>query len=176
MARFATLIALLLAVTTVQATMKFKTLTGAFLLSLMLVASGAAQQDPLDLGEADKAFFVISEPTVGAVEQLVSAELYFFHDVQNIANMSFAFGWDNPNLLVDSIDWSPAAKDAFDLAKLWLYRGSIDSCNANQLFQCTGMRMSGYGLEASSELQLVATYFFSCRELAAYYGGSGVCH
>ncbi len=64
------------------------------LLLCLLAGSVAAQQDPFDLGLHDSAFFVISEPTVGAVDQVVTVDLYFWNDGQALSNVAFGFGWD----------------------------------------------------------------------------------
>jgi len=126
----------------------------------LLAGSASAQQDPLDLGEADTAFFVISEPTVGAVDQLVTAELYFRNDVQSLSSVAFGFGWDNPNFQMESVVWSPEAVSAFNMMRIEYYRNNIDSTNANLKFQCVAMRVSGDGLVASDQPKLVVTYTF----------------
>ncbi len=131
----------------------------------ILVSPG--QQDPLDQGLPDSAFFVISEPTVGAVDQVVTAELYVWHDVQNLANLSAGFGWDNPNFVMESAVWSPEALAAFNLIRITYYENALDSTNATQLFQATGLRMSGGGLSASPAPQLVATYSFRASSWSA---------
>jgi len=140
--------------------MKFKILVSAMILCALLAVPASAQQDPLDLGEADTAFFVISEPTVGAVDQLVTAELYFWNDAQNMGNVSSGWGWDNPNFVMESAVWSPEAISAFNMLRLSYYQNDLDATNANQLFQATGMRIMGDGLVASTTAQLVVTYTF----------------
>jgi len=141
--------------------MKLKILAGAFILIAMFATTGAAQQDPLDLGLQDSAFFVISEPIVGAVDQVVTAELYFWNDAQDLTSVAFGFGWDNPNFQMEGTPvWSPDAMSAFNMMQLALYRSNLDSTNVNQKFQCVAMRMMGTGLVRSTTAKLVVTYTF----------------
>jgi hypothetical protein len=144
----------------VQVTMRLKIIAGAFVLMAMFAATGAAQQDPLDEGNADSCFFVISEPVVGLVDQVITAELYFYNDAQDIANMSTGWGWDNPNVVIEWCDWSPEADTSFNMMKLWVYRANFDTTNFYRFFQATGMRMMGPGLVAADASHLVATFTF----------------
>ncbi|MEW5795166.1 MAG: Ig-like domain-containing protein [Candidatus Zixiibacteriota bacterium] len=140
--------------------MNLRLFAGALFLASVFAATAAAQQDPKDEGVADSAFFVVLEPTVGLVDQVVTAQLYFFNTPQNLASVSGGYRWDNPKLVMDSVRWSPEAMAAFNLTQLAYYRNNRDSTNANRYFQATALRIFGDGLVASGAPKLIATYYF----------------
>jgi len=117
-------------------------------------------QDPLDLGSADSILMEIVLPDDWGTDSTFAVKLYCFNDVQNIGPISSGFSWDNPDVKMDLAVWSPEAMSAFNMVQFSYYRNSLDSTNANQLFQATGLCMFGDGLVASSERKLVVTYYF----------------
>jgi len=118
-----------------------------------------AQQDPLDLGLADSLTFVLQQPQVGLPTQVVTVQLYTFHDVQSLCGASAGFSWDNPKLVMESVTWSQEAIGAFDFGRLAYYRNRLDSTNANRKFELVVMAYTG-GFVPSLSRKLVVTYNF----------------
>ena len=72
--------------------MKGWTIVATLCLVALLSVSGWAQQSPLDQGEADSVFFEIAHmPDMAAGDSALILEVYYFNDVQNVANASAGF-------------------------------------------------------------------------------------
>jgi hypothetical protein len=125
-----------------------------------------AVHDPLDLGDADSIFVILSQPRLG-VDSIATAELYFRNDAQPVVGVSVALSWTDPSFSLDSVVFSPQAEDAFTIFRYWLYKGDADSSNVHRFFQCVGAGFPDDALPAGSDPKLIATYYFSVTGWAA---------
>ena len=138
-----------------------KILMVALVSGLLPAVSAVGQQDPLDQGEADSAFVILRQPRLGIDDSIAVAKLYFFNDAQTVVGASIGLSWDNPLLQIDSAVFSAEAEAAFSLFRYTLYKGDVDSSNANRLFQCSCLGHPDDGLAPGSQPRLIATYYFS---------------
>ena len=141
------------------------------LLSLSAPAS-RAQQDPIDQGDGDSIFVVVSQPQLGIGDTALMVELYLSHDAQPIVGMAIGLKWDNPNLRLDSAAAAAGAGELLSLYEFFFYKNDVDSSNARRLFQCAGLSQPGDSLPASSQPQLAARFYFT---LMAWSAGDSVC-
>ncbi|MCX6835278.1 MAG: T9SS type A sorting domain-containing protein [candidate division Zixibacteria bacterium] len=127
------------------------------LMAVFLFSAGVSAQD---LGAPDSVTFVIQQPVAGVADQVVTAQLYVFNDVQTITGASAAFSWDNTKLVMESVTWSPGADSVFDFMKLAYYGNSLALTNSEHKFQMAVGRMFKSGLLPYSSPQLILTYNF----------------
>ncbi len=136
------------------------------LLTLLLVGLGGTvpaqfMQDPADLGAADTVIIeAVAIPDVATAQTDLILELSYFNDANTIGLTGGGFSWDNPNFVLDSAVFSPAALAAFDLQRFVFFANNIDSSNANQLFQFAGVALAA-NLQPDPGRQLMATYYFT---------------
>ncbi len=137
----------------------------AILLIVLFVQLGIATttamavHDPLDAGDADSVFVVVSQPRLG-VDSVATVELYCLNDAQPIVGASVAMSWTSPDFSLDSIVFTQEAQTAFSVFRYGLYKGDIDSSNANGFIQCAVGGFPSDGLTASSTPTHIVTYYF----------------
>ncbi|MCP4686166.1 MAG: hypothetical protein GY867_12075 [bacterium] len=138
----------------------FTKILALFLAAGLLVSSLAlAQQDPLDQGGPDSAFFVIEDSLVGRGDSGAELELYVLNDTQDLKTVMVGFYWNNPNVYMDSVVLSPAADSAFDLIVIFP-DSRIDSTNIIRRFSFVGISFSPPHLLASDLARPMASYYF----------------
>jgi hypothetical protein len=131
------------------------------LISLVaLLLSSASVLAQFDTGAPDSLLFVIQQPVADVPSQVVTAQLYFFNDVQYITGASAGFSWDNPKLAMESYTWAPHVVDSFDMTRLAYYRNRLDSTNSAKRFQVVVARQFTTGWWPSPEPKLIVTYNF----------------
>jgi hypothetical protein len=122
--------------------MKFK-LFLAILALTAFAASASAQQDPLDAGAPDSIIAVFAHtPDVASADSSLVVEIYVVND-DPIKSMTCGFQWSPEWLQLVTAEFTPVAAASLDMFHLFYYRGSLDSTNAAQLCQVTGLRVLG---------------------------------
>jgi len=144
--------------------MKVKLIIAIF--ALVAFATGAsAQQDPLDLGDADSIFIEFAHtPDVAAGDSSLVVEVYIVHDYA-LGGLSCGWSWTPEWMQLDTGYFSPTAITAFNLLQAVYFPTDRAGSNANQTFQTSGLRLSGVGLLPSSGRTLIATYEFHIDSL-----------
>jgi hypothetical protein len=138
---------------------------------LGIASTVPAAQDPLDQGAADSILVVISQPRLG-VDRTATVGIYFFNDVQAIEAASIGLTWNSEKFSLDSVVFTSTAKTAFTIFRYGLYKGSRDSSNAANRFQCSGAGFPTTAIAAGSQPKLIATGYFS---VAGWAGGESFC-
>ena len=144
--------------------MKVKLLIAIFAL-VAFAAGTSAQQDPLDLGDADSIFIEFAHtPDVAAGDSSLVVEVYIVHDYA-LGGMSCGWQWTPEWMQLDTAYFTPTAIAAFDMMTLTYFPTDLAGSNANQTFQTSGLRMFSAGLLPSSGRTLIATYEFHIDSL-----------
>lgn len=128
------------------------------MVGILLLAGSAFAQ--VDLGEPDSLVMEASVTPDATTNQMhLQLDLYCYNDVNKLIGLSVGYGWDNPNMAMDS------AKLNFFTAVAWdgyfLTDGSVANTNANQRFLFSGFTYGGRGLNPSATRQLLASYYFT---------------
>ncbi|MBU0983110.1 MAG: hypothetical protein KKA42_04520 [candidate division Zixibacteria bacterium] len=136
-------------------------------LAIIMVGSAHAQfeQDPDDAGVADTVDMVISTVPDATTNQLhVQMDFYVLNDSNDVVSATCGFGWDNPNLQMDSAKATAEAIAAFNLQIFLLKGNSLATTNADQEFLFGGTRISGSGMVAGPTRRLWASYYFTLSD------------
>ena len=114
-----------------------------------------------DLGIRDSLKFVVAHAPSSA-DSIPHLQLnLFLNDDANIVNgLASGFGWDNPNLHLDSVKYSPYVKDSLSL-HVAFEDDNLDSTNANHRFLLAANRTIFSGLKPAASSQLLASYYFT---------------
>lgn len=149
-----------------------RTAFSVILAGIILLGGGesVAQKDRNDFGKPDSIMIVVTGPTTATNDSSVTVELYFLND-RPIITAGLLMFWDNPVLQYDSVRKSPAAQSGFNFPLRW-FPPSRDSINVYQYLTFLGLTMYGIGLPATSQPQLVATYYM---HLTSWPEGDQVC-
>ncbi|MFQ5498186.1 MAG: dockerin type I domain-containing protein [Candidatus Zixiibacteriota bacterium] len=129
------------------------------LLACLFIASVTTAQD---IGNPDTVAMVVSvAPQASPAQLQVQLDLYVYSDdVVKAATMGF--GWDNPNIQMDSAKDSPVTQTGFDFGRFFFETGDIAVTNANQRFLFGGSRLFGPGVVGdASGRRLWASYYFT---------------
>ncbi len=132
------------------------------IIALMAFAvSASAQQDPLDAGDPDSLIIVFAEtPDVGNQDSVLVVEIYIVSD-NPIKSISCGWSWTPAKISLETAYFSDAATIAFDMMRLFYYKNMVDSSNAVQQCQMTGLRMmSPSSYPGAAGRRLLATYEF----------------
>lgn len=144
--------------------MKLRLLATAFVLVVGLTLPATAQftQDPNDQGVADTVDMVLTVAPDATTNQLkVQFDLYGFNDVDTLSGMASGYGWDNPNLQMDSAVVAPIISSSFDFI-ISVYEGqNIGLTNTNQRFPFVASRLFNVGLLPDPSRRLWASYYFT---------------
>jgi hypothetical protein len=127
----------------------------AIVISLLLITAIPALSQ--DAGEPDTVRLEIIIDTVG-LDGAIELWVYSDEDLKSVAT---GFGWDNPNLQMDTAIIEAELSAAFDIGPfVWQTDNNIDTTNFYQHFQFGGSRLFSDGLTGSGSARLWATYNF----------------
>lgn len=119
-----------------------------------------------DLGAEDSLKFVVAQaPTATDSNSQMQLDLYLFNDANVVNGLASGFVWDNPNLHVDSVKFSPYVQDNLSL-KIAFDSDTIDSTNENRRFLFVANKTIFSGIQPSPSQQLLASYFFTLSDWA----------
>jgi len=131
------------------------------ILCLGILSSLVRAQTGTDMGIPDTVRFELSVNEVIGNDVKLVGRLFFFNDAQNLAAVGVGFGWDTPNLRMDSAKMTPDTESAFNFIRFLFKGNDIRITNRDQQFLFVGSRIIGNGLTANDVAQHVATYWFT---------------
>jgi hypothetical protein len=139
-----------------------------FLMTMMvgvvLFAGSAFAQ--ADQGMPDSLIMEASvTPDVTTNQMHLKLDVYCYNDVDKLIGISCGFGWDNPNLVMDSA--RPSLTSFFAWDKFFLFDGDLSTTNLNKRFLFSGFTLGSKGLEPDPARQLMASYYFTLSSWSA---------
>jgi hypothetical protein len=119
-------------------------------------------QSPVDSLAADTLDMVFSvQPYAAGGLTAVRADLYVYCDAIGLTSITTRFGWDSPDIHMDSAFLSPQSATFLNLFNFLYDKGNLDTTNANQRFQFAAASLRFPLFPPSTTRQLLASYFFT---------------
>jgi len=114
-----------------------------------------------DLGAQDSLAFAVSQaPSVSDETPRLQLDLYLFNDGNVFNGLASGFGWDNSNMQLDSMRFSPYVEDSISI-NIALESDVIDSTNAHNRFLFVANKTIFSGIPPAPSQQLLASYYFT---------------